>query len=286
VRNTSVAVESGFAAQLKRTLPAALTVCALAATALRLGQAHAAASATQAALVLLAVFIAAVVASVAGFAFSAVAAAFLSHVTQDPTEMVRTLLVCSIAIQLYCNARILTQVRWRELAPYLAGGMVTAPLGVLVLKHVAAGAYLLILGSLLLAYAVYALLKPAPVPATRRPALDVCIGALGGISGGLAAFPGAFPVMWCSARGLPKEQQRAICQPYILVMQIVTLAWLQYFAGAAAQQVTDLWPFVPVAILAAHLGYSIFQRISTKQFTSVVLVLLGVSGVALVLKAF
>ena len=45
-----------------------------------------------------AVVLAAVVASVAGYAFSVIAGALLVHLYPDPVEMVRILLVCSITI--------------------------------------------------------------------------------------------------------------------------------------------------------------------------------------------
>ena len=57
--------------------------------------------------------------------------------------------------------------------------------------------------------------------------IDVCVGALGGITGGLAAFPGAFVTIWCSVRGWDKSVQRAVTQPFILAMQLITLATMQ-----------------------------------------------------------
>jgi uncharacterized membrane protein YfcA len=213
------------------------------------------------------------------------AAAALTYVYPEPTEMVRTLLVCSITIQLYCSARVLRAVEWHELAPYVVGGIAAAPVGLVILVHVSANTYAVIIGTLLVAYAACASIRPFHFRALRRPALDACVGALGGVTSGLAASPGMFPVMWCSARGLPKERQRAICQPYMLVVQIVTLAWLQRFRPGEGQALMSLWPFIPVALVGAYFGYSIFQRISTERFRTVVLVLLAVSGALLILKA-
>jgi hypothetical protein len=271
-----------LAGELRRILPFALALCAMGAIALQLANPQPSASSLDASFMLLAIFCAALVASIAGFAFSALAAGVLIYVCRDPSEMVRILLVCSITVQLYCSAMILREVRWREVAPYLIGGLATAPLGILVLSRVSTAQYALVLGLLLLAYAGYALSRPLRLDVQRRPWVDICIGALGGITGGLAAFPGAFPVIWCSARGLPKEEQRAISQPYILIMQIATLAWLQHAHHAPARELFELWPFVPVALLGAYLGFSIFQRISTEQFRTVVLGLLAISGALLI----
>jgi uncharacterized membrane protein YfcA len=283
--NSSTAGESHRIVQLRKRLPAVLALVAFAAIALRLASYPPSTNTMQVSLALLTVFGAALLSSIAGFAFSAIAAGVLTHLYADPAEMVRTLLVCSIAIQIYCSARVLRAVRWRELAPYVAGGIATAPLGVLILSRASPDTYALTLGLLLLAYAGYASVQPCRRRIHRRPAIDFCIGALGGITGGVAASPGAIAAAWCSAQALSKERQRAICQPYIFIVQLVALAWLHYLGLGATREGGDLWPFIPVALLGAHLGYSIFQRISTEQFRGVVLVLLGFSGAVLVVTA-
>ena len=63
-------------------------------------------------------------------------------------------------------------------------------------------AYALALGAFLIAYGLYSLTRPIKIHVQGKPILDVLVGALGSITGGLAAIPGAFAVIWCSARGL------------------------------------------------------------------------------------
>lgn len=268
--------------RLSRVFGATLFVGAVAAAAIRLDDNSGAAS--HEALTLIAIFFAALISSIAGFAFSALAAAMLVHVYDSPTDMVRVLLVSSIAVQLYCSLRILPAVEWPKVRTYLLGGLLTMPLGVLLLEHAEPHAYTLGLGTFLVAYAVYALARPFTIRVDETNAIRICVGALGGISGGLAAFPGAFVVIWCSARGLDKHAQRAICQPYILAMQVATLAFLEIIDRDNTEGLLDLWSIVPVAVLAAYLGFSLFQRISSAQFKPIVLTLLAVSGALLVAK--
>ncbi|MDB5374602.1 MAG: sulfite exporter TauE/SafE [Belnapia sp.] len=70
---------------------------------------------------------------------------------------------------------------------------------------------------------------PAPRPVPRRLALPGALlaGAVGGITGGPAAFPAALVVIWCGLLGWPKIRQRAVFQPYILVMQVATLGLIR-----------------------------------------------------------
>ena len=241
---------------------------------------------SRAELSIAAVFVAGIVASMAGFAFSAIAGALLAHVYAEPVEMVRVLLVSSITIQAYCCLMIAREVRWRELAPYLLGGLATAPAGVLLLLHAPSRLYGSALGVFLVCYGLYLLRKPVAINSSQSAARNAIVGALGGITGGLAAFPGAFPALWCSARALSKEQQRAICQPYILVMQIATLAVLEHVRPGDTGGLGELWMFVPVSLLAAAIGFAIFSRMSNAQFRTLLLVVLVSSGAVLVMKSW
>lgn len=242
-------------------------------------------SVSREALSVLAIFFAGIVASVAGFAFSAIAGALIVHLYPDPLEMVRVLLVCSITIQAYCTLRVIGSIRWRELAPYVAGGLLTAPLGVFVLARLSSQAYALALGVFLISYGLYSLRKPVAIDVHGKPMLDALVGAMGGIMGGLAASPGAFAAMWCSARGLTKESQRAICQPYIFFVQIATLPMVEHARTTDGGSLASLWVFVPVSLLAAIVGFGLFQRLTGNQFKQVVLYMLIASGLVLVLRS-
>jgi len=55
-------------------------------------------------------------------------------------------------------------------------------------------------------------------------AWNVAAGAAGGITGGLAAFPGAFVTVWCGLKGWTKSHRRGVYQPFILAMQILAVA--------------------------------------------------------------
>jgi hypothetical protein len=67
------------------------------------------------------------------------------------------------------------------------------------------------LGLFLLAYGIFTAIKPAFSQGKSNPlAGRILAGALGGVTGGVAAFPGAFVAIWCQIQGFEKERQRAI----------------------------------------------------------------------------
>ena len=218
------------------------------------------------------VLLAALVSSIAGFAFSALAGSALAYLK---TERGR-----SVAGSL---GKIRDSIRWTPLWPMIAAGIVTVPLGVWLLRHVNPSSYVVGLGLFLTIYGCYVVMRRENRVLRGNAWVDSVVGALGGITGGLAGFPGAFVTIWCSMRGWDKLRQRATYQPYILVMQIVTIACLWWQAPVRASVAQD-FTFVPFALLGAIGGLAVFQRLTNRQFHGAVSILLVVSGVGLLAR--
>jgi uncharacterized membrane protein YfcA len=171
------------------------------------------------------------VSGLSGFGFSAVGAALMLFL--KPTSAVALLLLLSLFAQMLSLKSLWAETRQYvklgnqqdSLLPYLVGGCAGVPLGVLFL-HVADPKKLVaVLGGILLFYALYSLSKPkswvlAVQPSWGKSAL---VGAVGGMIGGFSAFPGSAVVVWTGLQSLPKEQVRAITQPYIVAMQTIGL---------------------------------------------------------------
>jgi len=230
------------------------------------------------------VLLAALVSSIAGFAFSALAGSALAYLEVEPLHAVLSMVLWSTASQLYAVWNIRASIRWRPLWPMLAAGTVTVPFGVWLLRHVDGSFYAAGLGIFLTAYGCYMVMRRESRAVGGSAWIDAATGALGGITGGLAGFPGAFVTIWCSMRGWDKLRQRAVYQPYILTMQLVTIGCLQWQAPTHVSVAQDL-AFVPFALLGAIGGLAVFQRMSNKQFQGAVSVLLVVSGIGLLIRA-
>ena len=231
------------------------------------------------------VFVCATLSSIAGFAFSAISGPMLLHAAADPVKAVHIMLVASIALQGYSVWALRKSIDLRELLPYFAGGLSTVVPGVYLLLHTPTAIYLLALGAFLTAYASYMLVRPALRLGSNSLAGRVFVGALGGISGATAAFPGAFVTIWCAGHAWDKRQQRAIYQPFILGMQIVTLLVLALASPTDVMHL-ELLHYIAPAVLGSYLGLRAFSMLSTAQFNKVVSGLLLLSGIAMLLKAF
>jgi uncharacterized membrane protein YfcA len=239
---------------------------------------------------LFAVFAAAGLSSVAGFAFSALCAAFLLPLGGvDHVAAVRIMMVCSVGIQALSVWSLRRAVAPRLLIPFLLGGLLTLPLGVHWLLHLSQRGFTTAMGALLLAYGAWMLLRrPFVLPLRwRGPVGDAFAGAVGGVTGGLAAFPGAFVTVWCGLRGWSKERQRGVFQPFILLMQLAALAWMELLAGpqrgpgALALGLADAVAYLPPALLGTLCGLSLYRRLTDRQFGTAVNLLLIASGAAL-----
>jgi len=227
------------------------------------------------------VFVAALTSSIIGFAFAALAGAPLLLLADDPLQTVTVVVACSIATQAYGVWSLRRSLAWRALLPFVAGGMPAVPAGVWLLAHTPSTGFALGLGLLVTLYAAYRLWNGEARPRRSRRWLEVVVGALGGVAGGFAGLSGMFLVMWCGMRGLTKECQRSLYQPYILAMQVEALACLRVQApGAFSSEIFLL--YVPLALVAASAGVAIFRRLSGRQFHLAVNVVLLASGIALV----
>lgn len=218
----------------------------------------------------------------AGFAFAATTLGLYAHFL--PHAVVSPLVVASsLAVQLIVIPMIWRRLDWRAAAPFLIGGICGVPFGAALLSVLSADTFRHIAGALLVLYSVSVLL------AGRLPSLrienryaDAAIGLGGGVLGGFAGLSGVLPTIWCSLRRWPKDRQRSVFQLFNTSMHTVTLA--TYAAqGRLTPEVG--WLFLtalPAIALGAWLGFSLYRRIDDRAFARVLLVLLGVSGIALV----
>jgi uncharacterized membrane protein YfcA len=131
-------------------------------------------------------------------------------------------------------------------------------------------------------------LSPPPAPAALdsvvprlRKWSDTALGFASGLVGGLTAMPGALPTIWCDLRGLPKDQQRGLVQPFIATMQCIALLLLLSHRDIPVRVMTDMLITLPALALGSAVGTMLFMRVDDLLFKRVVLATLFVAGLAL-----
>ena len=245
-------------------------------------------------LLALILFAAGLMSGLTGFAFSAIGALtlfLLPPITAVP--MLQALSACNQMLSLGKLRKEMPKT-WREWwpsgpGPAILGGLTGVQAGVWLLNNLPGPRIVMALGVLITLYSIYSLFKPTRLKIHRfggAPSGFV-VGALGGAIGGFTAFPGLTVVLWTGLRDLPKSQSRAIVQPFILTLQVLSLVTngIQHPHNFGVPFWTVLALMIPVVPPGTLTGVWLYHRISELDFKRACFILLGIAGVGLLIKA-
>ncbi len=217
----------------------------------------------------------------AGFGTGLVALGLWLHV-MDPLLAAPLVVICSVIAQLLSLTAVRQALNLRRLWPFLLGGVLGVPLGVLALERIEVELFRAAVGIFLVAYTL-AMLVSRRVPAIARGGrtADGAVGFAGGILGGAAGLSGALPTVWCGLKRWGKAEQRAIYQPFNLT--ILTWALVSQAAQGVITEEAGRLALVclPATALGVWLGVQTYGRVDDAQFRRIVLWLLFVSGAAM-----
>jgi len=220
-----------------------------------------------------------------GFAFGMVAMSFWVWGVEPGLAAVMSVFG-GLTGQLLSAATVRRGLHLRLLLPFLAGGAVGVPIGVLALPHLNPSHFKLALGAMLLVCCPAMLFAPRLPPVQRGGRLgDAAAGAVGGLMGGIGGFTGVVPALWCTLRGYEKDAHRAVLQNFNLAALAATMVAL-VLSGAVKP---DMWPkfavVAPALILPSMLGARVYLGLSPAAFRQLILCLLSLSGVAMMAAA-
>jgi uncharacterized protein len=237
-------------------------------------------------------FLAGVVSGLAGFAFSAVAACVLWLL--PPLQAVPLIMLLSTCNQLLSIGKLRREITLLSTPeregglPYIIGGLAGAPAGVALLRGLPTNWFAAGLGLFLIIYSVFMLVLPSHPRITASGwKLASAVGFLGGIVGGFSGFGASILVVYLGLRKVDKSRTRGITQPFIVVMQVVSLGILAFVAPAIFNGFFWLlWIItLPAVLLGTSTGVALYRRLSDLNFRRAVLALLVLSGTSLVAKA-
>lgn len=220
-----------------------------------------------------------------GFAFGLVAMSVWAW-TLEPRLAASLSVFGALVGQIMAVFTLKRRLDWPLLAPFLLGGLVGIPIGVMVLPLVNVAMFKAILGGLLVIWCPIMLLATRlPAVPIKHPLANAVVGAMGGVMGGLGGFSGTIPTLWCTLKQMDKEAQRSIIQNFNLGVLAVTM--LTYIGtGIVTMAMLPLFAIVvPTLLIPVFLGTRLYIGISDKAFKQIVLSLLTLSGITLLLSA-
>ncbi|MDO9707247.1 sulfite exporter TauE/SafE family protein [Paracraurococcus lichenis] len=220
-----------------------------------------------------------------GFAFGLVAQAIWAW-TLDPVLAGPLTVFGSLVGQMLAIGTIRRGFEARRALPFILGGVLGVPLGVLLLPRIDPGGFRIAVGLLLVVWCP-AMLLARDLPRIERGGrlADGAAGMLGGIMGGLGGLTGPAPTLWVTLRGWGRDAQRSVFQAFNLAMHALTMA--AYLAsGTVTPRAASLFLVVaPAMLLPALLGARLYRRFSDIAFQRLVLGLLAATGLVLLATA-
>jgi uncharacterized membrane protein YfcA len=233
-------------------------------------------------LFLFAAFVGGFASGLAGFAMGFIVSGIWLHILM-PVQTTALIAGYGLLTQGYGVWKLRHALAWKNVAPFILGGIVGIPIGTALLTY-SDPAYLRSgAGLLLVIYGVYGLTQPTLKPVPSNTAIDTGIGFANGILAGLTGLPGFIITIWCQLRGWKKDFQRAVFQPVLLaaiVANVISLA----VARAITADILRLYLIgLPAMIAGLWVGFKLYGKLNDAVFRKIILVLLLIAGLGLIL---
>ena len=204
----------------------------------------------------------------------------------SPVTAAPLVALCSVVGHLQALRQIWSGVRWPRLWPFLAAGLVGVPIGTALLEHLQVQPLKLGVGMLLIFYSAWmGFVRRPPIVAAGGRSADAAAGFVGGVMGGMASLSGPAPTIWVQLRGWNKNEQRGVNQPFN--MAVLATALLAAAVAGLLDRAFWIWAVitVPISLMGARVGLMLYHRVNDGAFRQLVLVLLGLSGLTLIVSS-
>jgi uncharacterized protein len=222
----------------------------------------------------------------AGFGTAMFALGFWLQI-MPPLQAVSIVVVMSVVsgLQGVWLVRHSVMAQTTRLARFVLPALFGIPIGIATLTIIDPRTLKLSIAAILLLYGGFFTLRATLPKLTRRtPVIDVFVGFLGGILGGAASLSGALPTMWCALRPWPKAETRAVLQPFNVVVLGLTMVTFAFTGVYSTESLKLIAIVLPLSLICAQIGISIFKRLNDDQFRRLVIALMFVSGVVLMTR--
>lgn len=199
----------------------------------------------------------------------------------EAVAMVVTMSIFSGSQGLYT---IRKAIKISDLIYLIPPGLVGIAVGFAILDLINQGIVKLLVATLLLLFGSYIIIwRNRPKITGHYPLVDIAIGFLSGILGLIAGLSGALPTMWCALNDWSKEKQRAIIQPFIMMINLIVVSVIIWQQLVDIQLVIYMILALPFTIGGAQFGIWVFRRLNDQQFKTLIIWLIIISGASLVM---
>lgn len=174
---------------------------------------------------------------------------------------------------------------WGKIWPLLAGAFPGIPVGVYFLKRMDPVHVQIILGVVLVAYAIYGLLFKLPIG--KLGGLWACVfGFFAGSLGGAISASGPPVIVYTSLQAWTKDQIKVTLQGFFIVSGLLIGVFHAANGFLTDRVVVNFLVSIPTLLAGTWVGSLLYGRFREEGYRQVMLVLLGALGVFTLMRVF
>lgn len=172
---------------------------------------------------------------------------------------------------------------WNKLLPILITFLIVSYFAVLFVASASDGVLKKILGGILILVSIYFFFFSDKLYLKPSLWVQICMGVISGIMGGLFGMQGPPAVLYFIACTQNKNEYMAMAQTYFLVGNVM-MTFYRAQNGFLTLAVGEAWCYgIPAVLLGTWLGSLIFKRISVNLLRKIIYVYMALSGVVALL---
>ena len=204
-----------------------------------------------------------------------------------PQEAVTVVVIMSLLGGFQGLYEVRNHIRPRRLARFTLPALVGIPLGIFSLALINLFILKLIIGVLMVLFGGFSELRRQAVKLPQSfPIVDIGIGFISGILGGIGGLSGALPTMWTSLYDWKKQDRRAILQTFnMIILGVVFVLFFINGMVTSAVLIASAIAF-PFTFLGVQIGLALYRRVNDEQFLLVIIWLILISGMVLISREF
>lgn len=222
---------------------------------------------------------AAFVQRVSGFGFGIFIMTVLPYLlpTYGEATTLSGLLAC--VTSLIISIRLRNYIRWKKLLPTLITFCIVSFFAVQFVAQAGDGMMKKVLGGILIFASIWFLWLNDKIKVPSNMPMQISMGTLSGILGGLFGMQGPPVVLYYIATLKSKEEYIAILQAYFLIGNIFMTVYRAQ-CGFLTDTVLSSWCYGIIAVLVGTwLGTLVFRRLSMNVLRKIIYIYMAISGI-------
>jgi len=187
-----------------------------------------------------------------------------------------------IVLEVLMLVRYHASIKFKSILRLVVSSVVAIPVGVIYLRRLDESLSLFILGLIITAYALYALIG-FRLPALHHPAWAWIFGSVGGLLSGAYNTSGPPVVVYGNCRKWSPEEFKSNLSGYFMVNSLMTVSTHWVSGNFTSDVWLNFWVTLPALFLGFFLGQSMDKWLNPETFRRIVLVMLVILGFRLMM---